>query len=97
MQPGVSHDRQLTSASLFARVSARAVTASCDAKPLLLSSAPPPLPSGVTGIAGTRSRNKACAPFADLTVFYTGKVSNSESMLILIPVNTLFMRSKTMG
>ena len=74
------HDRQLTSASLFARVSARAVTASCDAKPLLLSSVAPPLASGVIGIAGTKSRNKGCAPLDDLTVFYKGKVSNSESV-----------------
>ena len=74
------HDRQLTSASLFARVSARAVTASCDAKPLLLSSMPPPLVIGVIGITGTRSRNKGCAPFADLTFFYTSKTSNHESV-----------------
>ena len=74
-------DRELTSASLFARVSARAVRASCDAKPLLLSSEPPLLVSGVIGIAGTRSRNRGCAFFADLTFFCTSKISNNESVL----------------
>lgn len=74
-------DGELTSASLFARVSARAVRASCDAKPLLLSSEPPLLVSGVTGIAGTRSRNRGCAFFADFTFFCTSKISNNESFL----------------
>ena len=58
-----------TSASRLARVSARAVTASCEAKPLLLSSGACFFPSGVMLMAGTKSRNRDCAPLADLTGF----------------------------
>ena len=69
----------ITSASLLASVSARAVTASCDAKPLLLSLTPCPLPKGVMGMAGTRSRNRGCVLLADLTPFCGSKQSSDQS------------------